>query len=39
MPPKTTLGEALNFNLFLMKAVMDGRAAQVLDLARVNLRI
>ena len=34
-----TIGQALNFNLFLLKAVMDGRAAQVVDLARVNLRI
>ena len=39
MPPKATIGQALNFNLFLLKAVMDGRAAQVIDLARVNLRI
>ena len=39
MPPKATLGQALNFNLFLLKAVMDGRAAEVVDLARVNLRI
>ena len=39
MPPKATIGQALNFNLFLLKAVMDGRAAQVVDLARVNLRI
>jgi pyruvate dehydrogenase (quinone) len=38
MPPKATIGQALNFNLFLLKAVMDGRAAQVVDLARVNLR-
>ena len=29
MPPKATIGQALNFNLFLLKAVMDGRAAQV----------
>ena len=36
MPPKATIGQALNFNLFLLKAVMDGRAAQVIDLARVN---
>ena len=39
MPPKATISQTLNFNLFLMKAVMDGRAAQVVDLARVNLRI
>ena len=39
MPPKATIGQALNFNLFLLKAVMDGRAAQIVDLARVNLWI
>jgi pyruvate dehydrogenase (quinone) len=39
MPPKATFGQAVNFNLFLLKAVMDGRAAQVIDLARTNLRI
>ena len=39
MPPKTTLGEAGNFGLFMMKAVMDGRAGQLIDLARVDVRI
>ncbi|HYG07123.1 MAG TPA: ubiquinone-dependent pyruvate dehydrogenase [Stenotrophomonas sp.] len=38
MPPKTTWGQASNFGLFLMKAVLDGRGGQVLDLAKVNLR-
>ena len=38
MPPKTTLGEAVHFGLFMMKAVMDGRAAELIDLARTNLR-
>jgi pyruvate dehydrogenase (quinone) len=37
MPPRTSLGEAQSFGLFLLKAVMDGRAAQLIDLAKVNL--
>jgi pyruvate dehydrogenase (quinone) len=39
MPPKTTFEQAYGFSLFLMKAVMDGRATQIIDLARTNLRI
>ena len=39
MPPKTTLDQAPHFGLFMLKAVMDGRATQVIDLARTNLRI
>lgn len=39
MPPKATLDQAFNFSLFMAKAVMDGRAAQLIDLARTNLRI
>jgi pyruvate dehydrogenase (quinone) len=37
MPPKTGFEEAKHFGLFLMKAVMNGRADQVIDLAKVNL--
>jgi pyruvate dehydrogenase (quinone) len=37
MPPKTTVDEAYNFGLFMMKAVLDGRARQLIDLAKVNL--
>ncbi len=37
MPPTTTFGEARQFGLFMMKAVLDGRAAELIDLARVNL--
>jgi pyruvate dehydrogenase (quinone) len=37
MPPKTTFAEAQNFSLFMLKAVMDGRAHQLIDLARTNL--
>ena len=39
MPPKTTFGQAYHFSLFMAKAVMDGRATQLIDLARTNLRI
>ena len=28
-----------NFGLFTLKAVMDGRASQLIDLARTNLRL
>ncbi len=37
MLPKTTAGEAYNFGLFMIKAVLDGRAAELIDLAQVNL--
>jgi pyruvate dehydrogenase (quinone) len=37
MPPKTGIEEAKHFGLFLMKAVMNGRATEVIDLAKVNL--
>ena len=39
MPPVITEKEAGNFGLFLMKAVFDGRAKEVIDLARQNLRL
>jgi pyruvate dehydrogenase (quinone) len=39
MPPRTTLEQATNFGLFTLRAVMDGRATQLIDLARTNLRI
>jgi pyruvate dehydrogenase (quinone) len=37
MPPKTTIGEAYHFGMFMMKAVLDGRGRQLIDLAKVNL--
>jgi pyruvate dehydrogenase (quinone) len=37
MPPVTTFGEAHKFGLFMMRAVLDGRAGQLIDLAKVNL--
>jgi pyruvate dehydrogenase (quinone) len=38
MPPTTTIDQAKHFGLFMMKAVLDGRAAQLVDLAKVNLQ-
>ena len=38
IPPKPTLDQAAHFSLFALKAVMDGRAAELIDLARTNLR-
>ena len=37
MPPVTTLDEAHKFGVFMLKAVLDGRAGQLIDLAKVNL--
>jgi pyruvate dehydrogenase (quinone) len=37
MPPKTTAKDVKGFGLFLLKAVMNGRASQVVDLTKVNL--
>ncbi|MBV9555928.1 MAG: pyruvate dehydrogenase/oxidase PoxB, partial [Pseudolabrys sp.] len=37
MPPKATLEEAYHFGMFTIKAVLDGRAAELIDLARTNL--
>lgn len=36
MPPKTTLSEAQGFGLFMLKAVLDGRAKELIDLTKVN---
>jgi Thiamine pyrophosphate enzyme, C-terminal TPP binding domain/Malic enzyme, N-terminal domain len=37
MPPRTTLEQAYSFGIFMTKAVLDGRATQLIDLAKVNL--
>jgi pyruvate dehydrogenase (quinone) len=37
MPPKTTLDQAYHFGIFTMRAVLDGRAKELIDLAKVNL--
>jgi pyruvate dehydrogenase (quinone) len=38
MPPTINLEEAQKFGLFMIRAVLDGRAGQLIDLAKVNLR-
>src|SRR5579863_3343761 len=37
MPPVTTVDEAYHFGIFMLRAVMDGRGQQLIDLAKVNL--
>ncbi|HML28831.1 MAG TPA: ubiquinone-dependent pyruvate dehydrogenase [Hyphomicrobium sp.] len=37
MPPKASLAEATHFSMFMLKAVLDGRAKELLDLAKVNV--
>ncbi|MEA3105724.1 MAG: hypothetical protein QOI88_329 [Gammaproteobacteria bacterium] len=37
MPPTTTFEEAHKFGMFMLKAVLDGRAGELIDLAKVNL--
>jgi pyruvate dehydrogenase (quinone) len=37
MPPSVTLEMAKGFTLFMVKAIMSGRADEVIDLARTNL--
>ena len=37
MPPVTTTEEAKSFGLFLMKAVLDGRAGELIDLTKTAL--
>jgi pyruvate dehydrogenase (quinone) len=37
MPPTTTFAEARKFGVFMLKAVLDGRAGELVDLAKVNL--
>ena len=37
MPPKIGLEQAAGFGMWLMKAVIDGRGREIIDLARTNL--
>ncbi|MFJ1261061.1 thiamine pyrophosphate-dependent enzyme [Cupriavidus sp. CuC1] len=37
MPPTITTKEAKGFSLYLLRAIIDGRGAEVVDLARTNL--
>ncbi|WP_326878353.1 hypothetical protein [Aliidongia sp.] len=36
MPPKTTAGEAYPFCMVMTKAVLDGRARELIDLAKLD---
>jgi pyruvate dehydrogenase (quinone) len=38
LPPKTTFDQTAHFGLFMIKAVLNGRADELVDLANVNLR-
>jgi pyruvate dehydrogenase (quinone) len=37
MPPSITIEMAKGFSLYMVKAVMNGRGDEVLDLAKTNL--
>ena len=37
MPPKVTVEMAKGFTLYMLKAVLNGRADEVVELARYNL--
>jgi pyruvate dehydrogenase (quinone) len=38
MPPTITVDQIKGFSLFMIKAVLDGRGNEIVDLAKVNLR-
>ncbi|AJC23574.1 ubiquinone-dependent pyruvate dehydrogenase [Pandoraea pulmonicola] len=38
LPPKITLGMAEGFSLYMLKAVLNGRGDEILDLAKSNFR-
>lgn len=38
IPPRIKLEQAKNFSLFMLKAVVNGRGDEVMELARTNLR-
>lgn len=38
LPPTKTFDEAQKFGMFMLRAVLDGRARELIDLADVNLR-
>jgi pyruvate dehydrogenase (quinone) len=37
MPPKITLNQAVGFNLYAMRAILNGRGDEIVDLAKTNL--
>ena len=36
MPPTITVDQIKGFSLFMIKAVLDGRGSEILDLAKTN---
>ncbi len=38
LPPKVTAEQAKGFSLYMLKAVIDGRGGELIDLAKTNLR-
>ena len=38
MPPKVQIDHAKGFSLYMLKAVLNGRGDEVVELARTNLR-
>jgi len=38
MPPTISVDQIKGFSLFMIKAVLDGRGSEIVDLAKVNLR-
>jgi pyruvate dehydrogenase (quinone) len=37
MPPKVQLDQAMGFSLYMLRATLNGKGSEVLDLARTNL--
>jgi len=37
MPPTITMGQAMGFSLYMIRAVLNGRGDEVIDLAKTNL--
>ncbi len=37
MPPEITAGQAMGFSLYMIRAVLNGRGDEVIDLAKTNL--
>jgi pyruvate dehydrogenase (quinone) len=37
MPPTITVQQALGFSLYMVRAVLNGRGDEVIDLAKTNL--
>jgi pyruvate dehydrogenase (quinone) len=39
MPPKIKLEQAKGFSLYMLKAIINGRGDEVVELAKTNLRL